>query len=116
MASQSKTTTDHKEIRRWVEKHGGHPATVAKTHKGDDPGLLRIDFPGGSGEGTLEEISWDDFFRKFDESGLAFLYQEHTADGKDSRFCKLIARETAEARSEGDSHASKHHGSSHSKH
>lgn len=90
--SQAKTTTDHETIRRWAEERGGHPATVKATETGGEPGILRIDFPGYSGEGTLEEIDWDDFFAKFDESNLAFIYQEQTDDGKPSRFCKLVDR------------------------
>ncbi len=90
MAGQSKTTTDHNEIRKWVEDRGGHPATVAGTGDNSDPGLLRIDFPGYSGKGRLEEISWDDFFKKFDEKNLAFLYQDQKKDGEESRFWKLV--------------------------
>ena len=41
----------------------------------------------------LEEISWDDFFAKFDESGLALVYQDHTASGEKSNFNKLVKRE-----------------------
>lgn len=96
MASQSKATIDHDEIREWVEAHGGKPSAVSRTHKDGDVGLLRIDFPGGTGEGTLEEITWDEFFEKFEESNLAFLYQEKTADGKDSRFNKLVSRDSVE--------------------
>jgi hypothetical protein len=92
---ESKTTTNHKEIRKWVEDRGGHPATVKRTGNQDEPGILRIDFPGYSGEQSLEEISWDAFFEKFEESNLAFVYQEQTADGQPSRFCKLVSRETA---------------------
>jgi hypothetical protein len=95
MAGESKTTTDHEEIRRWVEERGGHPATVKNTAEDGEPGLLRIDFPGYSGGQSLEEISWDEFFQKFDEKNLAFLYQEETADGEESRFVKLISRETS---------------------
>jgi hypothetical protein len=51
---------------------------------------LRIDFPGFKGEGTLQPISWDEWFRKFQERDLAFLYQSKTAAGKPSRFFKLI--------------------------
>jgi hypothetical protein len=91
MASTTKTTTDHDEIRRWVEEHDGRPATVASTGDADDPGVLRIDFPGGSD--SLEPISWDDFFEKFDDSGLAFVYQEHKADGSDSTFNKFVRRD-----------------------
>ncbi len=95
MASTSTTTTDHDEIRRWVEEHGGKPASVRGTEGGDDAGVLRIDFPGGAGEDALEHISWDDWFRKFDESGLAFLYQQEKASGEDSTFFKLVSRDSA---------------------
>jgi hypothetical protein len=90
--AESKTTTDHDEIRRWVEERGGRPAAVTATGSGDDPGILRIDF--GDRDEGLEEISWDEFFRAFDENDLAFLYQD---DGE-SRFNKFVSRETAEAK------------------
>jgi hypothetical protein len=83
---ESKTTTNHDEIRRWVEERGGHPAKVKGTE------VLRIDYPGFSGEESLEEISWDEFFPEFDKNDLAFLYQEKTKDGKQSRFSKLVNR------------------------
>jgi hypothetical protein len=89
--SESKTTTDHDEIRKWVEQLGGKPASVKKTG-GSEPGVLRIDFPGRGDEDSLEEISWDKFFEKFDKEKLAFLYQEETKDGNESRFFKLVNR------------------------
>jgi hypothetical protein len=92
MESKTRTTTDHEEIRRWVEEHGGKPARVRGTGSDGDPGVLRIDFPGGSGEEELEPIDWDEWFRKFDENNLAFLYQEEKADGGDSTFFKLVKR------------------------
>jgi len=58
--------------------------------------MLRLDFPGYEGEESLEEISWDDWFEKFDERGLALIFQEKTAGGAESRFNKLVSRETAE--------------------
>lgn len=90
MASTSQVTTDHEKIRKWAEKRGGHPAHVKGTGGKDDAGLLRIDFPGYSGENTLEKISWGEFFEKFDEKDLAFVYQEKTSDGHESRFFKLV--------------------------
>jgi len=90
---ESKTTTSHKAIRQWAESRGGTPATVIETEKKGQPGILRIDFPDFSGEDTLEEISWDDFFEKFESANLAFVYQEKTEDGKMSRFCKFVDRE-----------------------
>lgn len=66
--------------------------TVRGTGKGDEPGVLRIDFPGGAGEDRFEEIDWEEWFAKFDENDLAFLYQDHKASGEESTFFKLISR------------------------
>lgn len=74
MASESKTTTDHDEIRAWAEARDAKPASVSGTGGGDDPGVIRLNFPGYD-EDDLEEISWDEFFEKFEENKLAFLYQ-----------------------------------------
>jgi hypothetical protein len=92
MAGESETTTDRETIRRWVEERGGRPARVKKTGTEDDPGILRIDYPGRGDDDALEEITWEEFFVAFDENNLAFPYQEKTADGEESRFSKLVSR------------------------
>jgi len=52
--SEAKTTTDHREIQKWVEARGGIPAHVKRTGRGrGDLGVLRIDYPGFSGEESL---------------------------------------------------------------
>ena len=93
--SEAKVTTDHDEIRKWVEERGGHPARVKGTESRNSAGLLRIDYPGYSGEQSLEEITWGEFFEGFDKNNLAFLYQDKTKDGKESRFSKLVDRDNA---------------------
>lgn len=93
MAGETKRTTDHDTIRQWVEERDGVPATVADTGDEEDPGVLRIDFPGYSGEDSLEEISWEAFFEKFEEKNLAFLYQDKMRDGETSRFFKFVSRD-----------------------
>ena len=95
MLAEAKVTTDHQEIRKWVEERGGRPARVKGSDKKDSSGVLRIDYPGYSGEDTLEPILWDEFFEAFEENNLAFLYQEEKKDGSESRFSKLIDRESA---------------------
>jgi len=92
MTSKTQTTTDHDEIRRWVEQHDGKPAVVHDTGSGDGDGVLRIDFPGGAGEDALEHVEWDQWFSTFEDRGLAFLYQEEKASGEDSTFVKLVSR------------------------
>ena len=94
-------TSDHEEIRQWAEERGAKPACVRGTGGKGDTGVLRLDFPGYSGAESLQPISWDDFFEKFDEQGLALLYQESTAKGQKSNFNKIVARETAELATKG---------------
>lgn len=105
-------TTDHDTIREWAEARGGRPATVRATHGKKDAGIIRLEFPDAPNarDDALEEITWEEFFEKFDAAELALLYQEETAKGAKSNFNKLIGRETAEAREHGDNHASRHHG------
>jgi hypothetical protein len=89
--------TDHEEIKRWVAERKGRPATIADTAKrGEEAGLLRIDFPGGAKNPPLEPISWEAFFEKFDAENLALVYQDETADGRKSYFCKFVSRESVE--------------------
>lgn len=96
MAGERFMTQNHDVIRRWVEDRGGSPATVGSTRSDDDAGIIRIDFPGYSGADTLQKIEWAEWFEKFDESELVFLYQETLADGGKSNFNKLISRSTAD--------------------
>lgn len=101
MASQSKTTTDHETIRRWAEQRGAVPSTVRRTRGQKNIGVIRLDFPGFSGEGALEPITWDQFFEEFDKQGLALVFQDKTASGRTSSFNRFVKRETAAARAKG---------------
>jgi hypothetical protein len=94
----SETTTDHDAIRRWAESKGGKPAAVDRTHSDKDVGLIRIMFPDApnSEHGSLVEITWEEFFREFEDKKLALVYDEG------SLFNKLVGRDTAERREHGD--------------
>jgi hypothetical protein len=88
-----RTTTDHDEIKRWVEAHGGCPARV-KPRSGRMAQLPRIDFHQSRGRQILVPITWDAFFDAFERNHLAFRYQEDAPRGQESRVSKLIARRT----------------------
>jgi hypothetical protein len=81
--SSANQTTDHEEIRRWIEEREGTPSRVKDSGEG---GILRVDF--GEQEENLEPMEWD----VFEKSDLAFLHQDRTADGKLSRFSKFVSR------------------------
>ena len=94
----TRLTTDPEEIRRWVEARGGRPAAVAPLLQ-DEFGLkaigaLRIAFPEEHDKENLEMLPWETFFETFEARSLAFLYQERTATGEQSRFNKFIKQET----------------------
>jgi len=88
-------TTDHDDIRSWVEERGGFPARAVR-NGGAGLALLRIDFPALSGDDSLERIPWETWFQEFDDSRLAFLLQEETEDGQVSHFNKLVSQESVE--------------------
>ncbi len=85
--SSARQTTDHDEIRRWIEERDGKPSRLRESGPG---GILRIDF--GAPEEVLEPIEWQEFFQIFEKSDLAFLHQDRTEDGRLSRFSKFVSR------------------------
>lgn len=92
--ARANVTTDHDKIRKWAESRGGHPATVKDTGDEEEAGILRLDFdPPDAG---LKKISWDEFFEKFDDADVAFLFQDKTAGGKTSRFHKFVDRDSVD--------------------
>jgi hypothetical protein len=96
MPSTSRTLTDHEEIMKWAEERNAKPSCVLGTGDEKDSGVLRLDFPGYSGEDSLQPISWDEWFHKFDENALALLVQDETASGKNSNFNKIVRRDRNE--------------------
>lgn len=99
----AETTTDHETIRKWAEGKGGKPAAVDRTHEGGDVGIIRIMFPKAqqSEHESLVEISWDEFFEEFEKRALALVYDEK------SNFNKIVGRDTAKRRAEGEQDASR---------
>jgi ferritin-like metal-binding protein YciE len=95
-AASAHPLTDHEEIREWAEQRKAQPACVRGTGGSEDIGMIRLDFPGYSGQESLEPISWDDWFEKFDERGLALIVQDKTSGGQKSNFNKLVSREGLE--------------------
>lgn len=110
VSGPARATTDHEKIRRWVEQRGGTPSRVKGTGRRGDIGMLRIDFPGWSGERSLEPVDWDTWLKAFDDNELALIYEERTVNGQPSRFNKLVARDTVRRRQAGEYDAAVHKG------
>jgi hypothetical protein len=85
--SEATTTTNHDEIRKWIEQRGGRPARVKDSGPG---GILRVDFQ--EPDESLEAISWEEFFKIFEDRKLAFLHQDEMGSAT-SRFNKFVDRQ-----------------------
>ena len=85
---KSLATRNHDVIRQWAEERKAVPATVSRTEHDNRPGTLRFNFPGYGGK-NLKEISWDEWFKTFDERKLVFLFQEHLTNGNQSNFFRF---------------------------
>jgi hypothetical protein len=86
---RSLVTQDHDVIRQWAEQRDAVPATIAGTEHDGHLGVLRFDFGGDSENDRLQHVSWDEWFRTFDERELRFIFQEHRSDGSESNFFRL---------------------------
>jgi hypothetical protein len=86
---QTLVARNHDVIRDWAEERRAQPATVKGSRHDDHVGVLLFDFPGYAEAGNLEHISWDEWFKAFDERKLESIYQEHLADGRMSNFHRL---------------------------
>lgn len=106
---ETHSTTDHDVIKKWVEERGGSPAVVKDTTGGSDVGLLRINYPGYSGAGSLENIPWSEFFKEFDQKHLVFMYQDRMENGQVSRFSKMVSQQTAQADEDEQKHSQEKH-------
>lgn len=77
-----KTTTDHQTIQSWAEALGGQPQRINDPTAQADAIGIRINFQGGGDDafmpsGEVQNISWQEFFDRFDQQQLAFVYDDH---------------------------------------
>jgi hypothetical protein len=87
MSNTQKTLTDHAEIKQWTEKRDGFPVAIKDTHSDNDTGVIRIAF--GKND-DFEQISWDEFFNKFEEKNLALIV---SANDNNDEFNKIVKRD-----------------------
>lgn len=94
-AGQSaKTTTNHDEVREFIESKGGKPAVMRGTSDASGQAVLRIDL---RNDPELEQLGWDRFFQLFDKNNLALHYQEESSEGKPANIFEFVQRGTDNA-------------------
>ncbi|MCI0632141.1 MAG: hypothetical protein L0Y44_15970 [Phycisphaerales bacterium] len=95
MPGETKTTTDHQEIRQWVQDRGGRPVRVRNTFGStSDTCVLQIDFLFEKYNDDVEEIGWEEFFTLFDREHMVMVYQTETEGGRESRFARIVRQDS----------------------
>jgi hypothetical protein len=90
MVRKGKVTTNPEEIQNWVISRSGYPAIGKRIHGSEVVTELCIHFSDEQSFSSVKPISWDEFFQKFQEEKLVFLYQEKTHTGEVSRSCVFL--------------------------
>jgi hypothetical protein len=83
----TRTLVDHDSILQWADEHGARPARVQGTGASGDPGILRLEIPLEYEDG-LDRISWDEWLRKFDATGLALVVEDTDPQSTFNQFVK----------------------------
>jgi hypothetical protein len=86
MIVEGKVTTDKKAIKQWIEERQGWPAVEIRTNESGTENMLWVGFPEAITHRNLQQISWEEFFEKFDQEQLTFLYQDVSLNGEQSQF------------------------------
>ncbi len=75
-SNERTTTKDHAHIEQWAKERGAYPAIFdMKTGQRNSVDVLTFRFKGHQSE-NLKEISWEEFFQKFDDYGLLFEHDQ----------------------------------------
>ena len=99
--AETRTLIDRDEIRDWAAARIGSPAIWSESPViGDDNSVLMIVFDqhsyqdqdqGPDRPGGLELVEWDDWFKLFEERGLALVVGEDRPGVRDD-FHEIVAR------------------------
>ncbi|SCL40426.1 hypothetical protein GA0074692_5793 [Micromonospora pallida] len=94
---RSLVTTSHEVIQRWARARGAKPATIAGTERDGRVGVLTFDLPGYRTSRRLRQVTWNEWFRTFDERRLNLIYQEQLRDGRPSNFFRTESPDREDA-------------------
>ena len=75
-------TSDHELIKRWANAHNFVPVEALPARVDGEPSVLSLvsEIQAKSRKDVVV-IGWEDFFAKFDQHGLAFVYDDESSSG-----------------------------------
>lgn len=96
MAGQTYKTSDPEVIRRWATARAGQPAIMpSQENNATTAAVPHIVFPADDYPDTYTTVSWRELFDRMQQEALVFVYQEKTASGSPSCFCRFVSPEVA---------------------
>lgn len=87
-------TTNQDEVRTLVEEHGGMPATLKGTSENGEESSDMLHIAFGPLGPDMEEVSWEEFFERFENENLALEYDDEAVYGTPPDF-ELVDRDRA---------------------
>ncbi|MHB1118082.1 MAG: hypothetical protein ACYCZ7_00935 [Minisyncoccota bacterium] len=89
-----KYITDYDEIRGWIEERRGVPATLKETNENGEESTDMLHIAFGTLSPDMEEMSWDEFFERFENENLALEYDDEAEGGETPSF-EFVDRDRA---------------------
>jgi hypothetical protein len=89
--AETVATRDRDVIRRWAERRHAEPATgegVLNVNDGGAP--IRFNFPGAA---RFRDLTWDEWFHRFEQDHFTFVYEERAPDGSLSSRYRIVHAE-----------------------
>ena len=95
----TKVTIDHASIKAWAENFNGKPEILPNSETETGAFGIRIDFPGKLDDMYLstdhkpKHITWEEFFKIFDEQDLALEFEDTMRIDDPSSVYRFIRRD-----------------------
>ena len=86
MFAQGKATTDPSLIKKWAEARRATPAVIRKFTSDGMEMVLSFLFPDINIDEVVTRLSWEEFFEKFNQQRLVFVYEDSDRNQKASRY------------------------------
>lgn len=87
------STINHNEIKNWAEERKGTPASLKEPSAEASNLILRILFDHEKNVDQVKNISWEQFFKLFEQHQLAFVYKHENFGGKNSNAHRFVFRD-----------------------
>jgi hypothetical protein len=87
-------TTDHHQVRAFLDAHGGRPMVAAGTAEADGTdgvGVLKIEF-GDAHDESLVPLSWNEFFDRFERARLALVHDDELPGDRAAASARIVGR------------------------